>query len=172
MCFSVLGSVTRYWPQLIQPYIKSEQIFICPSSSGDVYNNSSNSDTEKSSYIANFAYFGTGDAYTPPSSAVDFVTPFVTSLSQVQAPATTVWVGDGNRKLNMGLADATGTITLYNGSPRTFGNNDERFVERHLDTINILWVDGHVKAVKLDAIAKTKNIGGQDIYTALTIEDD
>lgn len=169
--FSVEGAVTRYWPQITQPYMKSEQVFICPSASGHVYNNNNNDD-EKGSYIANFAYFGVGDNFTPPNSAVEYVTPFVTSLSQVQAPATTVWIGDGNRKLNLGIADGSSTLNVFNNSPREFGNNNERFVERHLDTVNILYTDGHVKAVKLNVLAATKDIGGQNIHTALTIEDD
>ena len=170
--FSVEGGVTRYWPQLTQPYMKSEQVYICPSTTGHVYIHTNNNDYDKGSYIANFMYFGTGDNFTPPNAANEYVTPFVTSMSQVQAPATTMWVADGNKKVNLGLEDGSATLTIFNGSPREFGNTDERIVERHLDTTNVLYTDGHVKAVKLDALAKTTNIGGQNIHTAFTVEDD
>src|SRR5690606_33612093 len=35
---------------------------------------------------------------------------------------------------------------------------------RHLDTTNVLWADGHVKAVKIDFLMKTGTISG---YTTL-----
>lgn len=40
-------------------------------------------------------------------------------------------------------------------------------VERHLGTINVLWCDGHVKAVKLDLLAtKGEKMGTSSDYAA------
>lgn len=45
-------------------------------------------------------------------------------------------------------------------------------MERHLDTTNVLFCDGHVKALKLDVLARTKIIGTDQVMTLFTIEDD
>ncbi len=61
------------------------------------------------------------------------------------------------------------------------GGTDKVAVERHLETINTLFVDGHVKAMKLPALTAEKAVpgcvqgctGGNGIVApAFTIEDD
>jgi prepilin-type processing-associated H-X9-DG protein len=44
-------------------------------------------------------------------------------------------------------------------------------VERHLETINVLWADGHVKAVKLESISPNLPAGNK-LFPAWSIEDD
>ena len=50
--------------------------------------------------------------------------------------------------------------------------------ERHIGRVNVLYCDGHVKAVSLDVLARTTHlvdpIDGQakEVMTAFTIEDD
>ena len=73
----------------------------------------------------------------------------------------------------------------YDRSVRTWvyssNNPDGAIAERHLETINVLYTDGHVKAVSLASIAAGKTIKVrysnntvQDryVYTAWSIEDD
>jgi prepilin-type processing-associated H-X9-DG protein len=40
-------------------------------------------------------------------------------------------------------------------------------VERHLGTTNVLWCDGHVKAMKLDALAKPRNATNANVMSFL-----
>ena len=47
--------------------------------------------------------------------------------------------------------------------------NLEKIVERHLDTTNVLYMDGHVKSQKLDALNVTNGSGVMSIFT---IEND
>lgn len=51
---------------------------------------------------------------------------------------------------------ASGSVSTLNGM-KTFGQ-DGRLIERHLRTTNVLWADGHVKAMKVQEIAKTKTL--------------
>ncbi len=48
----------------------------------------------------------------------------------------------------------------------------QEIAERHLDTTNVLWCDGHVKAMKLDELDKTKTIGGVEVNYYWTRQDD
>ena len=48
----------------------------------------------------------------------------------------------------------------------------QNVVERHSDLVNVIYCDGHAKAVKLDRLTERKQVGNQQIMTAFTIEDD
>ncbi len=117
--------VVGAWPVTLQPYLKSIQIFKCPSDSRDV----------GSSYVLNNYFSGTS------SAAVD-------------SPSTTLLAteGDlgqgGNRSMtlassNYGLNE---DYTLYNQTGRL--NDSTKNLPRHLGTATALWADGHVKSTK------------------------
>jgi prepilin-type N-terminal cleavage/methylation domain-containing protein/prepilin-type processing-associated H-X9-DG protein len=115
-------AVDGAWPVLLQPYLKSVQIFHCPSDSAD----------EGSSYILN-NYFENW-----PEASVD-------------SPSTTLMITEGqlftggtysmtNAATDYGL---NADYTLYNQTGRI--NDPTKHLPRHLGTSNILWADGHVK---------------------------
>jgi prepilin-type processing-associated H-X9-DG protein len=58
--------------------------------------------------------------------------------------------------------------TLYNGS----AGNSEQLLAVHLDTSNLLYFDGHVKAVSLASLAATHMVNGQPVMYQFTVEDD
>jgi prepilin-type processing-associated H-X9-DG protein len=114
-------------------------------------------------------------------------------LASVEAPATTVWVTDnalgaknssGNLLLTAGdpsqdhLRLGWGLITIDGGMPqaltdisppvvgRTSTDLSGAAAARHLDTINVLWVDGHVKAMKPESLVPN----GSDKF--FTVQDD
>ncbi|MBV9470348.1 MAG: hypothetical protein JOZ57_14010, partial [Abitibacteriaceae bacterium] len=107
---------------------------------------------------------------------------YLVSLSIITVPSTTVWITDNNNSpsaANPGgsqgffWTDYTKNPTITTTSPRQLQN----IVERHLDTTNVLYCDGHVKARKLEELATTKNVvitGSTTgpVMTAFTIEDD
>jgi prepilin-type N-terminal cleavage/methylation domain-containing protein/prepilin-type processing-associated H-X9-DG protein len=115
------------WPTLLQPYLKSRQIFKCPSDSRDV----------GCSFVVN-NYFS-----QQAQAAVD-------------SPSTTLLVteGDlgqgGNRSMtNSGLNTTNGLnedYTLYNQTGRI--NDPTKNLPRHMGTATALWADGHVKSTK------------------------
>ena len=122
-------------------------------------------------YGMNTVYRSGGDAFTPPNGF------YSQSLAAVQAPATTFWIGESNNSYEItfdvaSAADALPSIVTTASPPYLGGGASQRVVGRHLETTNVLYVDGHVKSVKLDALRATRTISGNQIMTAFTVEDD
>ncbi|RYX80380.1 DUF1559 domain-containing protein [bacterium] len=136
------------WNQSIHPYIKSTQVFQCSSDT-----NANNPQV-------------TGWAATNPSG---YEKPFHTSylyndgmdrasLAAFQAPATTVALCDGGIQ---GIATAPYVSTTSKprawlirnaGDPNVVNSNEDAAAPaaRHLETGNIFFADGHVKAMRTD----------------------
>lgn len=128
------------------------------------------------SYCMNSAYYSTFHGVgRPPVS--DAYPPDTYSLARLEAPATTIWVADGDGAFS---ADGFGVVSL--GEPRgqfsdtapalntwhgyqKLGN----LVDRHNGRCNVLYCDGHVKAVRLDTIAAQKsNLTDTNGFTVLS----
>ncbi len=146
---------TIYWVDTVQPYVKSYQLFHCPSDSGNAVPALNNG---LSSYGANMGGWREGSG-TPkgPSISQGSAT---TRLSAIQSVSTTVFALDGSKfehstDWNDVAAPNTGGSALLSinttAIPRTTTAGD---VERHLDTLNVLWCDGHVKSMKLDNLLR------------------
>ncbi len=167
----------------IYPYIKSEQLFSCPSDANAstykfVYyrNLTATSSTNYGSYGVNlmYRYDPTPSLRQPPagSDATGL------NLAALQDASGTVWVGDvvsGNGALGFGWQCLTGgscgnqpaTIVDTTVTP----NQIDRLVQRHLDTTNILFCDGHVKSQKLTSLAGRRAADGLTL-AAFTIQND
>ena len=172
------------WMDAIYPYVKNEQVFNCPSDPNVPINNyiyfqnlTAQSALHYGSYGLNSCYYTGGDNQIPPVSIYNAIPPnanyFTTYLSQLQVPAGTVWLTDiTSSNLNFGwdvAADQPGGASVNGpviaaGNPRTFAG----ISERHMGTQNVLYCDGHVKALKLDALCQVNN----HIYSNFTIEND
>jgi prepilin-type N-terminal cleavage/methylation domain-containing protein/prepilin-type processing-associated H-X9-DG protein len=166
------------WMDAIYPYVKNEQVFDCPSDTESLpykYRTGEN----YGSYGLNGAYGNAGDNQTPPRTAPTYNV----TASMVVVPSTTVWVTDNNNMANgtntggsQGFfwTNWTNNPTITTTEPRQLNN----IVERHIGRVNVLYCDGHVKAVSLDSLAQKTHlvdpVDGQtkDIMTAFTIEDD
>ena len=175
----------RYkWMDAIQPYIKSTQLFTCPSNSNGLTTGAtgsfipalqlpSDSNQNYGSYAINVAYFdgalsGTGDRAPGNSSPP-------VAMASVEEPATTIWAGDGNGGYSIAWGGGTNTadpsepaITNIGSIPSigSGGLQDGSIVERHLETTNVLYVDGHVKSSKMSALATLSPIS--NAYRAFT----
>ena len=175
----VTTSGGRYkWQDAIYAYTKSEQIFTCPSHtfSGGfgpyVYHGHlSAAATKYGSYTINHAYrgcatgnaiCGSGGPWTPPVSHPSIGE--LVSQVAVEVPSATVWVMDGTGEFFFGPAN--GVLGITGNDPRTLQNA----VERHLRTVNTLFVDGHVKALSADVLAKTD--AGGTVLPYFTIQKD
>ena len=145
------------WMDTFQPYVKSYQFLKCPSDPRAL-NRISDPTSSETSYGINMVGFRevAGHPNGPPISQVNKPV----AMAGIQAPSTTIFAMDvlNNAQLQSGWADLTEAQLQINNavSPRTMGN---QAVERHLDTINILWCDGHVKSAKLD-ILRTPTTSG------------
>lgn len=121
-------------PELIHPYIKNAQVWMCPS--------------ERSNYQA----FDDGIRCTYGYNQSRFVgrTNFdsgILSLAQVEDPSQTiVWIDDTN--LYAGPYDPVpATYDPSAGVPNTATNEGTRAVRRHNETYTIGFADGHVKSM-------------------------
>lgn len=191
------GSDNFKWMDMIYPYVKSTQVFNCPSVANKTipfYVQASSANYGH--YAANLGYRSSGDSKNPPFSYYrsDNVGNVPIRLSMIQAAATTVMVTETRSVSYSGAASCVMTFPSSSGSVansfelreigedpaaptiRTWvysNNNPDGIIgERHLETINVLWADGHVKAVKLATIAAPTFVGTVKTYTAWTIEDD
>jgi prepilin-type N-terminal cleavage/methylation domain-containing protein/prepilin-type processing-associated H-X9-DG protein len=129
----------------IGPYTKSDQLLVCPSDSNVSYN------VRKVSGVGTIAtsYYVSGDTYEEPN-IVDSLTWGVfsgdTGISQAQvgAPSETILVTERDGNVTDGHVDR-GNATATSG---TSGDTWNFVTNRHLDTANYLFVDGHVKSLK------------------------
>ena len=169
----------RYkWMDAIYPYVKSEQVFSCPSHSHNSafgpyvhFSRITAPSTKYGSYTINHAYRGCASGasicggsgpWTPPvshPSLAEFV-----SQADVAVSAQTVWVMDGNGDFFFG--PSSGVLSVTGSDPRTLQNA----IERHLRTVNTLFVDGHVKAMSADTLAKRDAAG--TVLPYFTIQKD
>ena len=180
------GTTLTKWMDSIYPYVKSEQIFNCPSQKLPVNISSVNYGPYKQGSGDNYGSYGvngvcypsaTNATKTPPIS-VDRVQDgggkFTVGLSQIAAPSSTYWIMDSGSKAFTsnswsyfavaGGCPSSGSFTVNAATtPHTFADGDYTTVEeRHLETTNVLFCDGHVKAQKLDSMTALKNWTIQD----------
>ncbi len=161
------------WMDAAYPYIKSEQIFICPSATGDrakpyVYYGKLTTPTTQlyGSYVITHGYGAPAarssvcSECTPPVSHPNAAIKELVSLAAVGSATTTVWVTDGDDAAENN--DEAFSADVNSGDFTNFSN-------RHLQTVNVLFLDGHVKALKSETL-KRKNAAG--IVSMATIQDD
>ncbi len=182
------------WMDLVQPYIKSTQLFTCPSDT-DVAANGTTFTTQfvpaerlgtggtpasSSAYFGSYAIngvFGNSTATRGPAGG-----PLAAvSLASVESPSTTYWAMDST--VNPGGSafgkyrvsfDTTAALNpgvptdgvLFRG-PTSFGAS---VAARHLETVNVLYADGHVKSLKRGQFLETNAANNR--YINFTIGDD
>ena len=169
-----MSSGLQRWPNYIFPYVKSRQLFVCPSVSdaqtrGQTW---STSDPERYyGYGYNYQYLGNSRTPARPSF------PFTATDSLVSAPAQTVAIADTR---GVGTTGASGTyiidpprlVSYVDGTPRGSGRpsatiayypNDAGATDgvetlrstpsdRHLEMVGVAFADGHAKAMKLSVL--------------------
>jgi prepilin-type N-terminal cleavage/methylation domain-containing protein/prepilin-type processing-associated H-X9-DG protein len=124
------ANVDTGWAELIQPYLRSTQIFQCPSETNPPAAAGSNS-TGYSDYMGNFYWI---NAYG--------------GMVGMVAPAQTVMIVDW-----LSATSASSFAANYNwsdGMPADTGQTDQ--YRRHLGGDNFLFADGHVKWLKPESV--------------------
>jgi prepilin-type N-terminal cleavage/methylation domain-containing protein/prepilin-type processing-associated H-X9-DG protein len=180
-------TIGRYrWMDAVYPYIKSEQLFTCPARYTDgrpsrdpetyAYCDSHKfAGTDPSpannfgSYIANDFY-----AYNSPNLA-PFGYTSGHAVSAFATPATTVMVGETHSGYHMGYYSTQTWVIVDGPHYRILERSGGAVVlnaERHLGTTNILWCDGHVKAVSLDKLVEKSLSTNPNVFTVFTVADD
>jgi prepilin-type processing-associated H-X9-DG protein len=164
------------WVDVIQPYVKSTQLFTCPSDSQgnrDYVFPPANRVTPNNDKTGSY---GWNNAYWDGNSGVPGVVASGLgngpALSSVDAPATTIMAGDfqnggGNVDIawqNIASTNAAGFVDAGASPPRLA---DIR--ARHLDTAVMLFADGHVKSMRVGALNQ-RNANG--VLTMFSRQDD
>ena len=145
-----------YWCDLIQPYVKSRQIFKCPSVSTTARYYGGDYNTPQS-YYANGTRAGYGSQANFGAANDDGrpMSESSNSIATYQNPSQTLLVleksanGDGNGGGNSG-EPYIGYISYITPPAHNLTN--------HLGTSNYLFVDGHVKAMKPTATGTPFNM--------------
>jgi len=152
------GTCSPSWGELVQPYMKSKQVFKCPSNStAAVVACSTASARVFTDYQANGTRYGpiatnTGFGYPRPMDMADVVTGTIgaTSLASIAEPSRAIEVAEYK---------GTGTYANINSTSSGNGNLDPT---NHLGTSNYLFVDGHVKSLKPTATIRGGNMWASD----------
>ena len=163
--------VNPHWMDVAQPYIKSTQVFDCPS---DTFpgNSAGGGGTGRYKMLPRTGGLAAPDQYgsyqynhTFEYVAQECKGPAVIrNISGIEDTAGTVLVTESSRSnfssmLYYGWVGQTPAPRIDTSvSPRRLRFLDAYDVhERHLDTTNVLYADGHVKAQKLDALFRRGN---------------
>lgn len=135
------------WMGQIQPYVKSQQLFICPSmrnGSGSIPQD------QKNSYWANGGIFST-KTQTP------------VAMASVNEASRVVMCFDDMRDLGLNdqaiyrpfwLNATTFTDNNGGGSSLTPGVGGNSRLGAHNEITNVLWADGHVKTIKTNNLRR------------------
>ena len=156
------------WPDLLQPYIKNDQLLICPSANQGKFNPSYNSGgrdydgwttnaplRRKVAYTLNNVYYnnsewgrlfeqgGTGPARLP----------------EIEDVVGTVFCGDGNGSQ---MATSNTFLDMSYDPPRIRSQSD--MIARHSGGMNLVFFDGHSKWLNITELAKQKRDAQNRLY--------
>ena len=155
--------------QILEPYIKSAQIWVCPTKT----NGYVNIDPTGTGTDAAFRSYGGQNSYAFNNYA--FKSNFGLSIAAIPATATTVALVDGSyyntlpRNPCTLAGDPTFTMSSSSSYPNYWKNMGNSYLfdtagtpsdaqsellikNRHLETLNVLFLDGHVKSLNWQKI--------------------
>ena len=159
------------WPDLLQPYLKSYQIFICPSATDSAPDSTSKSKKGLvCHYVVNNVYWSNvtlGGLFQAPRS-----------LASVEDSAGTVFCADGvdgtgNGHVLQLVGNGSPYLTLdMNAQPSTLTSGGTLNYQgvlrgRHFDGVAITFLDGHAKWMRLDKLVETSPAGNYRYFTKI-----
>jgi prepilin-type N-terminal cleavage/methylation domain-containing protein/prepilin-type processing-associated H-X9-DG protein len=162
------GTNTTMWYQLTQPYIKSTQIFQCPSDSNKTAMSFASA-TAPPGFVPRFHF-----SYSRNWDTMDNNETVGIAIADLDNSAGVVFMTDGGLRITTpGVADISmpkkdGCLFLASSTGATTKNSDKSGnvtgtdgnwggpAPRHLETANVAFCDGHVKAMKTTWYADNK----------------
>lgn len=173
------------WQDMIYPYIKSAQIYTCPSRSTETYEfyrpypRGSIGQKFWGQYAANCVYSSGGYSYTTGGVTYTGNSPMGKRLAAIPKSSETIWAVEGPSGANGNDAGQVywggGIIPNVDKSSepyRLMAGPDMRAVAPHMNTTNVLYCDGHAKNSQLDNLLQRYSVGSKTFMTQWTIEDD
>jgi prepilin-type processing-associated H-X9-DG protein len=183
--FNPADPSTIIWQDAIQPYVKNAQVFNCPSApAADRFIPDNNAVSNFGSYSMNHTYYGASDNLMSPMSDYQPGRQGPVGIAQEAVPATTVWIVESGTDTQYPspldfywdvpivptfMTTTTNLTFLGSGTGGASGGGGP--VARHLDSSNILFCDGHVKAMKLSNLLERSSLNN-DALRMFTINDD
>ncbi|MBI5831649.1 MAG: hypothetical protein HZB16_04965 [Armatimonadetes bacterium] len=152
------GNPQPAWQDRVQPYLKSSQVFTCPSATRSNYTPWNGTTILNSAvtggYAVNNCGYQTGD---PPRAAwgggIFHCVPAM-HIAEFPQPSTTIIFGEGDPSGCCGDALGVGLFTHTNTQYPAFGVNQGRcFLARHMEQGNMWFLDGHVKSHKMEQLS-------------------
>jgi len=143
------GTKIQFWPQYLEPYVKSSGIYVCPSGTS-----------------AGCPVPGTTRSYALNVTLVGCCSTGIKEAN-ITKPADTVLMTDNGMHYLFGAGGRW--YGYYTGAPYadapsdsvTWPDNWTWVSYRHNDGSNVLWVDGHVKWMKKRTITYTSLLAAQ-----------
>ncbi|BCM93767.1 hypothetical protein IAD21_05658 [Abditibacteriota bacterium] len=163
---------TQRWAQMMNPYVKSNQIYDCPSRSAGFTYKGDYTSAGTISYGMNYYL----NSYYYPSTTQQGI-----AMASIQRPTETIWIAEINglpagadpAVVNAyqcypsyfgGVSNRSSTTYGFDPTPETPG----RLSIRHFDGTNVLWADGHAKWTRRDILeADTGSTGTETAAKAL-----
>lgn len=184
-----MSSGAGKWADYIYPYVKSTQLFTCPSTSVPAAQKRSWAPAVSGVPASTEGYYGYGFNYqylgnsrTPARDGF----PFTATDSVVTAPAQTVAIADTKGTPDFTTSDGNYVVdppepvTYMDNSARGSGRDDISFgyyknncaggavdcratpANRHLEMVSVAFADGHAKAMKPEKLDDFDNDGSPD----------
>ncbi len=163
------GSVPNQykWMDAIFPYVKSEQLFDCPSHPQPYISTSFGPYRFRTG--KKWGSYGVNVTYYPTTSSTVFYNPFQSPhQASWESPSTTVYAVDGSGRFEIAWPDDGTNPSVGDGPPR-YLYSPFSMLERHLGTTAVLFCDGHAKAQKLE---KFMTVGTLGRYSPFTVQAD
>jgi len=145
----VATTPTQSWRVIIQPYVKSRQLFACPSNTGNAMTTTDDGGTlMPRSYSIN----GNSIGNAPDTAYIGGTSPSGTGTG-----ASLAAVGSVSQVILVGETDPGWAYPemFMAGTPADVATNG---FKGHLNTLNWLFVDGHVKAMRPTATGTPVNM--------------
>jgi prepilin-type N-terminal cleavage/methylation domain-containing protein/prepilin-type processing-associated H-X9-DG protein len=179
------------WMDVVQPYVKNDQIFNCPSDSGAKFRSLSTNPNRGSGCTGGGCIASPGGSFML-NSAYN-AGPQGRPMAMIGSPASTVFAVEAPQASNQQLywnagqrpnAVPPGPITANgqigmdnNANPPYFGYRDSAgrtyyALGRHSKFANVVWCDGHAKAMAIPQLAVTRMVGSLPTFYLFTNEDD
>ncbi len=150
------------WMESIASYVKAPAVFSCPNAGADG-RYVPWTGHEYGSYAINSAYWDSPEGTSP---AGEF-----THMARAEDPAGTIWLTDGIDNGITGAFENQWRSTAEQPVITNLGRWSvlNSTVARHTERTNVLFIDGHVKAMRLEDLVEPNDWG---VYRRWTLEDD